>query len=142
MEITLFILRIISALALLTFIGTLGWMIYRDMRLTAQLLENPEDDRAALVLISNESKLYQQGTRFALRPVTGIGRGAGNTIMISDDFASGEHALVARRGSQWWLEDLNSSNGTLLNGMEVGRPTVITTGDVIMIGATELRFEM
>lgn len=142
MEIILFILRVISALALLSFVGVLGWMIYRDMRLTSQLLENPEDDRAGLILISSESKLYTQGTRFALRPVTGIGRGAGNTIVIADDFASGEHALVARRGSQWWLEDLNSSNGTLLNGAELGRPTVITAGDVITIGATELRLDL
>ena len=142
MELILFILRVISALALLSFVGTLGWMIYHDMRLTSQLLENPEDDRAALVLISSQSKLYVLGTRFGLRPVTGIGRGAGNTIVIADDFASGEHALVARRGSQWWLEDLNSSNGTLLNGTEVGRPVVVTAGDVIMIGSTELRLEM
>lgn len=142
MELTLFILRIISALGLLGFVAVLGRMIYRDMRLTAQLLENPEDERAALILVSTESSLHPSGTRFALRPVTGIGRGASNTIVIADDFASSEHALVARRGSQWWLEDLGSSNGTLLNGAELGRPTVVTAGDVITIGSTELRLEM
>ena len=142
MEIVLFILRIIGALALLSFLGLLGWIMYRDMRLKAQLLENPEDSRANLVLVRSDAGKYEPGTRFPLRPVTGIGRAAGNSIVIADDFASGQHALVARKGSQWWLEDLNSSNGTLLNGAEVDRPIVITAGDVIMIGSTELRLEI
>ncbi|MEM8859864.1 MAG: FHA domain-containing protein [Chloroflexota bacterium] len=142
MEITLFILRIISAMALLSFLGLLGWIMYRDMQLKAQLLKNPEDARATLILVHSETSKYEPGTRFPLRPVTGIGRAAGNSIVIADDFASGQHALVTRKGSQWWLEDLESSNGTLLNGAEVLRPTVITSGDVITIGSTELRLDI
>ncbi len=142
MELLLFSFRIISALALLSFVGLLGWMVWRDMRQTAALLNNPEDGRATLVMIASESDSEQLGTRIPLRPVTGLGRGASNTIIVSDAFASNEHALVSRKGTRWWLEDLNSSNGTLLNGAELNRPTVITAGDVITIGSTELRMEM
>lgn len=142
MELLLFSLRLISAFALLSFVGLLGWMVWRDMRQTAELLDNPEDGRASLIMVASESDPQQLGRRIPLRPVTGLGRGASNTIIISDEFASSEHALVTRRGSQWWLEDLNSSNGTLLNGAELARPAVISAGDVITIGSTELRLEL
>ena len=36
-------------------------------------------------------------------------------MSISDPYASGEHSLVAWRSGQWWLEDRDSRNGTLLN---------------------------
>ncbi len=141
MELLLFSFRIVSALALLTFAGMLGWFMWRDLRATSALLENRADNRASLVVIQSEEAKHELGTRHPLRPVNGIGRGATNTIVVSDEFASGEHALIARRGSQWWLEDLNSSNGTLLNGAEIERPAIITAGDVITIGSTEYRLE-
>ncbi|MEM9777811.1 MAG: FHA domain-containing protein [Chloroflexota bacterium] len=142
MEIVLFILRIIGAIALLSFCVLLGWIMYRDMRLKAQLIENPEDSKANLILVRSESGKYEPGTRFPLRPVTSIGRATGNSIVIADDFASSQHALINRKGSQWWLEDLSSSNGTLLNGADVDRPIVIAAGDMITIGSTEFRLEI
>lgn len=142
MELLLFSFRIISAVALLAFAGMLGWFMWRDLRATSALLENSADNRASLVIINTEEATHELGSRHPLRPVTGIGRGATNAIVVSDEFASGKHALIARRGNQWWLEDLNSSNGTLLNGAEIERPAVITAGDVITIGSTEYRLEL
>ena len=85
-----------------------------------------------MVMVASEEAKHELGTR-AARPATNIGR-ASNTIVVTDDFASSRHARISRKGSQWWLEDLESSNGTLLNGVEIDRPSVITNGDVISIG--------
>jgi pSer/pThr/pTyr-binding forkhead associated (FHA) protein len=78
-------------------------------------------------------------TPYPLLPLTSIGRAPTNTIPIDDHFASSEHALIALRGGQWWLEDRGSRNGTLLNDIPVMQPMIITEGDLIAIGSTCLR---
>ena len=55
-----------------------------------------------------------------------------------DDYASGEHALVALRSGQWWLEDRQSRNGTMINGMPITQPVIITDGDIIGVGSVSL----
>ncbi len=73
------------------------------------------------------------------QPLT-IGRRPDNPIVISDSFASGRHAMIGWDGAQYYVEDLNSSNGTLLNEQPVSRAT-LRSGDVIRIGTRELLFE-
>jgi pSer/pThr/pTyr-binding forkhead associated (FHA) protein len=50
--------------------------------------------------------------------------------------------LLSWKEEQWWLEDQGSRNGTLLNGTRIVDPTVVSTGDVIGIGRTELKLEL
>jgi pSer/pThr/pTyr-binding forkhead associated (FHA) protein len=49
---------------------------------------------------------------------------------------------LSLRGSQWWLEDLNSRNGTLLNDIALDGPVVVTVGDVLTIGNTVFKLEL
>ncbi len=73
------------------------------------------------------------------QPLT-IGRRPDNPIVISDSFASGRHAMIGWDGTQYYVEDLKSSNGTLLNDQPVTRAT-LRGGDVIRIGTHELLFD-
>ncbi len=82
------------------------------------------------------------GTVYPLTALTSIGRSPTNSIPIDDNFASSEHALVALRNGQWWLEDRSSRNGTLLNGMQVTQPVIVTDGDIITIGKIALRIDL
>ena len=82
-----------------------------------------------------------EGAIVKLSPFTTIGRAESNTITISDPYASAEHALIAWRSSQWWLEDRDSRNGTLLNDIPVEEPLIIGHGDVIGIGQMRFKFE-
>ena len=82
------------------------------------------------------------GTSFPLLPLTSLGRGPMNTVVLNDTFCSQEHALVTWRGGQWWLEDRNSSNGTRLNGEKIAGPVVVSSGDVIGIGQIALKVEL
>src|SRR5690606_24131891 len=79
---------------------------------------------------------------YPLLPLTSIGRSPTNTIVIDDDFASGEHALVALRNGQWWLEDRQSRNGTTINGVPITQPVIITDGDIIGVGNMQFRLEL
>jgi len=79
------------------------------------------------------------GTIFPLQPVTSIGRSPDNTVLIPDIYVSAQHALLAWREGQWWLEDRGSKNGTLLNGVRISGPTVVSTGDIIGVGQVRLK---
>lgn len=68
-----------------------------------------------------------------------LGRLKACDICLNDHNASREHAALEREGAGWVLEDLGSTNGTLINGAETGRVR-LRDGDVITIGVTELDF--
>jgi pSer/pThr/pTyr-binding forkhead associated (FHA) protein len=82
------------------------------------------------------------GANFPLLPVTSLGRAATNTAAIPDEAISLEHALLHLREGQWWLEDLDSRNGTRLNDVPVTQPAPVVPGDVIGIGRTKLKIEI
>lgn len=70
-----------------------------------------------------------------------IGRAPECTLVLTDDFASGRHARLAPGQTGWTVEDLGSTNGTLLNGTPLGGETPVSPGSVLKIGRTviELR---
>lgn len=80
------------------------------------------------------------GVRIALKdfPVT-LGRDPGNTIVISDAQASRFHLRIKQRGATFILEDLDSRNGTYLNGDKMLNST-LQNGDKILVGGTEFVF--
>lgn len=140
--ILLFLLRLLSAALLLLFLGFIAWLIYRDLQVTSALLAQRGQTRGILRVIAPANGSLPLGQTIPLQPVTSIGRSPHNTIVLAEPYASGEHALIAWRGGQWWLEDLGSRNGTLLNAVPVQESTIITVGDVIEIGETQLKLEI
>jgi hypothetical protein len=70
-----------------------------------------------------------------------IGRGGSSDLRIPDDCVSQHHAAISRHGQRTMLEDLGSTNGTLVNGRTVTAPWALRHGDVIGFGPVELRFE-
>lgn len=73
-------------------------------------------------------------------PVTTLGRAATCQVVIEDDFASRHHAQIALRDDRYWLRDLDSKNGTLLDGQPVTGEVPLPDGATIQIGDTRLRF--
>lgn len=63
-----------------------------------------------------------------------VGRGAGCSIVLDDRHVSSLHARVWHDGSRWLVEDLGSTNGTWLNGEQVGGPRPLATGDHLAMG--------
>jgi hypothetical protein len=70
-----------------------------------------------------------------------IGRQRDNEIQLTDLGVSGHHSRIYRGPDGYVIEDLKSRNGTWLNGTRVFH-SVLSSGDVVRIGATELRFEI
>jgi pSer/pThr/pTyr-binding forkhead associated (FHA) protein len=93
--------------------------------------------KAARQLIVTAGQLA--GTRITLgeTPIT-IGRAEDSTLVITDDYASARHARLIPRDSQWFVEDLGSTNGTYLDRGKVSGPTPVPLGVPIRIGRTSL----
>lgn len=70
-----------------------------------------------------------------------IGRNPEATLVLDDDYASGRHARVFHDGTEWVVEDLGSTNGTLVDGSSIDRPERLGDGTQLRIGTTvfELR---
>ena len=68
-----------------------------------------------------------------------IGRAGDNDCQLGDDFASSRHARMFRRGSEWFVEDLDSRNGTFVSGVRIDQPERVSVGTDIKMGRTIVR---
>jgi hypothetical protein len=90
---------------------------------------------ASLALRREESRPKE----FAVGTAVTIGRLQDNIITIDNSAVSSHHACVFRDGDDFVLEDLQSTNGTFVNGRRVSR-CKLQDGDVIVVGTHELVF--
>lgn len=67
-----------------------------------------------------------------------IGRSPDSDLVIADEFVSSSHARIVSTAEGATLEDLGSTNGTLVNGQPATRPLPLGTGDVIELGTNRL----
>jgi pSer/pThr/pTyr-binding forkhead associated (FHA) protein len=68
-----------------------------------------------------------------------IGRHADNDICLNDKAVSGHHAVIVTVLHDSFLEDLNSTNGTMVNGRQIAKHALVS-GDVISIGRNSLAY--
>lgn len=71
------------------------------------------------------------------RPIM-LGRTPDNTVPLDDPRVSRHHARLYCHEGALWIEDLDSTNGTLVNGERIIEPTQLAVGDVIEVGQTRL----
>lgn len=79
------------------------------------------------------------GTTIALgqSPVL-IGRSPECTLVLTDDYSSGRHARLYPQDGRWLVEDLDSTNGTLIGRTKLTEPTPVQVGTQLRIGRTVL----
>lgn len=100
--------------------------------------EGPELSReACLILIYGGAEL---GKRFALTEDLTIGREASNAICVDMSYVSRQHARVFRQNDGWFVEDLNSRNGTQVNGITLSEPAPLKNGDQLSTGGAIFKF--
>ena len=79
--------------------------------------------------------------RFDLIGGLSIGRSKEADVQIEDRYASGLHARVFPREGRFFVEDMSSTNGTLLNGADLQGEAELIDRDTVQIGDTIFRFE-
>ena len=84
----------------------------------------------------------ERDQRFDLIGGLSIGRSKEADVRIEDRYASSIHARVFSREGRFYVEDMNSTNGTLLNGATLHGEAEAIDGDTIQIGDTTFRLEV
>jgi pSer/pThr/pTyr-binding forkhead associated (FHA) protein len=82
-----------------------------------------------------------QGSSIGLDAITTLGRDVNNAIVVDDQFASAQHAVLTFRGRTWYVEDLKSTNGTFVNGVQVEGASPLGYGDELQLGQVRMRLE-
>jgi pSer/pThr/pTyr-binding forkhead associated (FHA) protein len=67
-----------------------------------------------------------------------LGHADDNDLILPDQKVSLHHALIHRQGYVYKITDLNSDCGTYVNGKRITGPTLLKSGDIVLVGDTQL----
>ena len=102
-----------------------------------------KSDRAGTAAVANLEIVRgpYSGASFSIdRPVCSIGRAPDSDVRIRDDSISANHATLLRKGTSWFVVDLRSENGTLVDGLRIAGERELTSGSRLKLGRVELMF--
>jgi len=132
-------LRVLLALSLYAFLGWTLYTIWRELRSQGTLLAARKIPGISLnIQIGDEPSTRRYFTQSEIL----LGRDTHCDIPLRDDTVSVRHARLSHHHGQWWLEDLGSTNGTLLNKDKVSIPTVIINGDQVECGKASIKINL
>ena len=135
---SLWLLRFLFLGLLYLFLFAVVRVLVRDLRAAAR---EPTTELGRLVVLASPAGEPAPGSTLALDAITTLGRDVNNAIVVDDQFASAQHAVLTFRGRTWYVEDLNSTNGTFVNGQPVDGVVPIGYGDEIQLGQVRFRLE-
>lgn len=135
---TIWLIRLLFLALLYLFLFGVVRVLLRDLRAAAR---EPVTALGRLIVVASEVEEPALGTVFPLDAVATLGRDVNNTIVVDDGFASTEHAVLSFRGRAWYIEDLDSTNGTYLNGAPIDGLASAAFGDEIQVGRVRFRLE-
>ncbi|MFO0013206.1 MAG: FHA domain-containing protein, partial [Planctomycetota bacterium] len=69
-----------------------------------------------------------------------IGRASSNAIPVADERASRKHAEIYFEEGGWWVRDLGSRNGTLVDGKRMDAPVALVPGNLIAVASCQMTF--
>ena len=127
------LLRLILAIALYAFLGWALWNLLREFKQQGDKLAKQKKPAITLSIKAEEG---QEAKRQFSQPQIMIGRDTKCDVSMMDEALSAHHARLTHHHGQWWLEDLNSTNGTFLNREKLTTPAVVITGDHFKCGNT------
>jgi len=127
------ILRLLLAAALYAFLGWALWTLFQEFKQQGDKLAVQKKPAITLYI---KIERGQENVRRFLQAEIMIGRDPNCDLAIMDEALSAHHARLAHHHGQWWLEDLNSTNGTFLNHERLTTSAVVITGDQFKCGNT------
>lgn len=132
---TLLFLRLLSALILYAFWGYAIWLLWQDLRRQSQMMAAMQSPPLALRIGQEvEPGVQSEKLLHFSMPQVLIGRDLACECCLEDLTISTQHARLSYHHSQWWVEDLHSKNGTLLNDVPVTEAVVLASGDRLQCG--------
>lgn len=130
------------------FIAILYSIIYQALRIMnkdvkgggrrKQPSSNKKMQGLEVVDVSEEVNV-KKGSVIPVRSTVSIGRKEGNSIVLTDVHVSGNHARLTIKNNVLYIEDLNSTNGTFVNGNKISGRVKLLGNDEVKIGTTTFK---
>jgi pSer/pThr/pTyr-binding forkhead associated (FHA) protein len=133
------LLRLSLAIALYAFLAWALWNLLREFKQQGDKLAA---QKTPAITVSIKIDQGQESVRQFSQPQIMIGRDTKCDLSMMDEALSAHHARLTYHHRQWWLEDLNSTNGTFLNREKLTTPAVVITGDHFKCGNTIFSIEV
>jgi len=126
-------LRLALAIALYAFLGWAFFTLLQELRQQGNKLSTQKKLGITFYIKIEEGR---ESLRHFTQPEIMLGRDMNCDLSVMDEALSAHHARITFHHGQWWLEDLNSTNGTFLNREQLTTPAVVITGDEFKCGNT------
>lgn len=130
--------KYIFVIIIYLFIFTIIRMIYLDLKTEGYKGEMSESYLKLLNRI--DSIPYPIKDSYSIGDTLTLGRSSTNNISIKDPYVSKNHFRITKDEEIFFIEDLNSSNGTYLNGSKLQDIVILKNNDVIRTGEIEFIF--
>ena len=124
------ILRILLVIFAYAFVGGVGYLIYKDLKSTVHQQEFMTVPPIIMQVNMDQQTITQ---RFSQTEII-LGRDPSYDLTLDNSTISLRHSRITFHDKQWWVEDLDSTNGSFLNNVSIDTPTVITSGDQLKLG--------
>lgn len=129
----LLVLRLLLAFFLLLFIGYFFVSTWKQLKTKVDLMSSSKVAQLNLYYPDNQST-----PAFTITESEALlGRDPICKIHIADETVSVHHARLYFVDQNWWIEDLNSTNGTFLNGDRIEQACVLTDDDKLQVGSVK-----
>jgi pSer/pThr/pTyr-binding forkhead associated (FHA) protein len=132
-------LRILAALVLYAFLGWALYLIWRSIKGQAEL---QMAHKVMPIELVETTQMGKPKIHHFTQPEALIGRDIGCACQLNDNAVSAYHARLSFHHNHWWLEDLNSRNGTLLNKEKLRTATILVDGDNIQCGNSHIQVHL
>jgi hypothetical protein len=130
---TVLVLRLALAVALYAFLGWALWTLLQELKQQGDRLSTQKMPGITLWIQMEQGN---ESLRHFSQPLVIIGRDPNCDLALMDEALSAHHARLTYHHGQWWLEDLNSTNGTFLNREILTVAAVVIAGDSFKCGNT------
>ena len=134
----IFKLVIIAIIYIIIFIALR--IMYNDMKGGGRARTSQARTYGLEILNPGSSENLRKGAVIPVKGILTIGRKSDNMLVLEDPYASSYHAKLFFKGDECVLEDLESTNGTMLNGDKLSGKAFLASGDEISIGSVSFRF--
>lgn len=114
-------------------------IMYKDVKGGGRRKSSSKRNYGIEVLSAGENSSLEEGSIILLNGIITIGRKEGNTIKLSDQYVSGNHAKIVVKNNEVLIEDLNSTNGIYINDEKVAEYSKLRSNDKIRIGSATFK---
>lgn len=123
----------------LLFVALLYLFLFAIMKTGIGLVRGQRKKEKAWTLTVEHGPKELRGVQIIVHGPVVIGRSPGADIVIGASYVSGRHARFTLMGQNLFIEDLGSTNGTVVNGFQIEEPIALKNNDTVNVGDVAIR---